>query len=144
MIARLVFAALLAAAGPVAAQPAPDRASPIVGVWATATDHGRVEIAPCGPAFCGKILAADFITAHPGVKDTVNPNPALRDRPVDGLLILRGFVGGPSEWRDGTLYDPEHGGTYHGKITLRGADQLKLTGCIIYPLCQSQIWTRVK
>jgi uncharacterized protein (DUF2147 family) len=59
-------------------------------------------------------------------------------------VILTGFTGGPKEWRGGSVYNPEDGGTYHGAIHLIAPDKLKLEGCIIYPFCQTQVWQRAK
>ena len=41
-------------------------------------------------------------------------------------------------------YSAEDGKTYSGKITPLGANQLKLRGCVFFPLCKTQTWTRVR
>ena len=116
----------------------------IVGSWKAATDEGVIVIAPCGPAFCGRLVDSLRIRANPDSRDFKNKDAALRDRRVNGMTMLQGFTGGPTEWKGGTLYNPDDGGTYTGKITAQGPDALKLTGCIIFPLCKSQVWTRIK
>lgn len=137
------LASLAAAAMLVWAAPAP-AASPLEGLWRTATDEGQVQIEACGQALCGRIVTSRLIRADPAIKDSHNRDRRLRDRPLKDLLLLRGFVGGPSTWRDGTLYNPEDGGAYHGTIRLIDADTLRLTGCIVAPLCRSQTWTRIR
>ena len=36
------------------------------------------------------------------------------------------------------------GRTYKGSMKLLNPNQLKLTGCIIAPLCKTQTWTRIR
>ena len=130
-----VLAAALAAATPTWA------ASPAEGLWRTPTRGGLVEIAACGDALCGRLFTSDGIRADPGLKDTENRDPALRGRTLKDLPMLQGFTGGPTEWKGGKVYNPEDGGTYKGTIKLTAPDRLKLTGCIVFPLCKSQVWT---
>lgn len=117
-------------------------ASPIDGRWQTPVKNGVIEIAPCGDALCGRVVTSDVIKADPGMKDVNNKDAALRDRPIKGLLTLKGFTGGPKEWKGGTAYNPDDGGTYKGSLTLVDANTLKVTGCIVFPLCKTQTWTR--
>ena len=42
------------------------------------------------------------------------------------------------------VYTAEDGKTYSGKITPVGPDQLKLRGCVFFPLCKTQTWTRAR
>jgi uncharacterized protein (DUF2147 family) len=126
-----------------AATAAQAQASP-VGDWSTHHFGSVVRVSACGDALCGKVVTSDPIKTNPNVKDERNADPALRGRPLKDLPVFYGVKGGPTEWKGGSVYNPEDGKTYHGSITLVDADTLKLTGCIIYPLCKSQTWTRVK
>jgi len=118
----------------------------LAGVWLTKGGESQIEIAPCGDAFCGRILAelkpADQQNTQ--TKDVNNPDPALRDRPIAGITILSNLKQGekPNVW-EGSVYNPEDGGTYDVTVTLKG-DRLKVEGCMAYVLCDSQIWTRVQ
>ncbi len=136
-IAPLALAAALA--GATAAQ-----AAEPFGLWATPSHGGQVQISPCGAALCGRLITADNIRANPALTDINNRDPALRKRPVKGLPMLTGFIGGPARWTGGRVYNPEDGRTYSGSIELVSADRLKLRGCVIAPLCKTQVWTRVK
>jgi uncharacterized protein (DUF2147 family) len=122
----LILGALLAGA-PVAADTA-------LGRWKTETHNAIVEITRCGESICGKILTSDMIRSNPALKDAKNANEKLRSRPLQGLLMLS----------DGQVYNAEDGKTYSGKITPVGTDQLKLRGCVFFPLCKTQTWTRVR
>lgn len=137
MITASAFAAGLVIAGPALA-------SPLDGQWLTPDAHGVVEVYDCGAAVCGRIVDSDRIKANPAVADDKNRTESLRARPLKGLVFINGFTGGPTEWKGGSVYNPEDGGTYHGSIRLADPDTLKLTGCIIVPLCKTQVWHRVK
>lgn len=135
----LVAAVVLAStAGSTAASSA---VSPI-GLWLTPDDHGQVEVLACGDKLCGRIVTSDRLKADPGLKDTANKNPALRNRPLKGLMIMTGFNGGPARWTGGTIYRPQDGGAYQGTIDMVDARTLKLKGCVVAPLCQTQTWKR--
>ncbi|MFA6122331.1 MAG: DUF2147 domain-containing protein [Sphingomonas sp.] len=124
---------------------APIATDTVVGRWKTETHNAIVEISRCGESLCGKILTSDAIRTNPALKDTRNANEKLRSRPLQGLLMLSGFkpeAGGV--WSDGQVYNAEDGKTYSGKITPVGTDQLKLRGCVFFPLCKTQTWTRVR
>lgn len=136
--AALLALSLFALPAPALAAPSP------VGRWATAERGGVVEIFSCGPALCGKIAGGGEIDTHPDLRDTRNPNPAQRSRLLKGLVFMTGFTGGPAEWKGGTIYRATNGKSYAGSLALAGADVLKLTGCIVSPLCQTQVWHRIK
>ncbi len=116
-------------------------ASP-AGVWRTPEENGRVEVRECAGGICGYVRDGEHLRADPGVTDNMNKKPALRTRPLKGLPIFEGMTGGPSRWT-GKVYNPVDGGVYSGSVTLKSADRLVLTGCIVWPLCQSQTWERV-
>ncbi len=134
---RLAFA--LAAASLWLARPA--LAADALGSWTTPTG-GLVQISRCGEDLCGVIVTSPAIKANPAAKDTKNRDPGLRDRPLKGLQFLSGFSGGPTQWAGGKVYNPEDGGTYIGSIELVSDDTLKLKGCIVAPLCKTQVWKR--
>lgn len=95
----LAAAAALAPASAMAADP--------VGLWATGSEGGRVEIYRCGAALCGKVVDAKRLRANPDLRDVRNGDPKLRQRRLMGLIVLQNFKGGPSEWKGGPVYDPK-------------------------------------
>ncbi|GGF59546.1 hypothetical protein GCM10007301_19120 [Azorhizobium oxalatiphilum] len=122
----------------------PALAADVTGLWATPVHGGQVEIAKCGASVCGRIVTSDGIKADPGLKDTKNSDASKRDRALKGQQILGGFSGGPTEWSGGQIYNAEDGKTYSASLTLDGDNTLKVRGCIVVPLCQTQTWTRVR
>lgn len=135
---------LAAAAVLVCAFAAPALAADPTGLWQTPTRGGQVEITKCGNALCGRLMTSEGLQADPALKDVHNQNTSLRGRALKGLTILTGFTGGPSEWTGGSIYNADDGKTYSASITLDGGDKLKLKGCVIAPLCKTQIWTRLR
>lgn len=132
-------AATLAASSASAAGP-----DSVVGKWRTPSKHGVVEIARCGASLCGRLVESDNIRSNPDLQDVNNKNTAQRSRKLKGLQILGGFKASGNQWDGGTIYNPEDGGTYKATITPAGADTLKLKGCIVWPLCKTQVWTRIR
>lgn len=132
--------AAIVAASPVLAADA----GALAGSWRTPAKHGVVEIERCGGSICGKLVSSENILKNPELKDINNKDASKRDRRLKGLQILGGFKQDGNAWSGGTIYNPEDGGTYKATITPAGADTLKLKGCIVWPLCKTQTWTRIK
>lgn len=116
----------------------------IIGKWRTQTRGGIVEIAPCGASICGRIIDSEGLRTDSDLRDVNNKDAAKRDRKVMNLQILGGFKRETDKWSGGTIYNAEDGGTYNATITPDGPDRLKLKGCIVWPLCKTQTWTRFR
>ena len=124
-----------------AAAASPDSA---VGRWHTQNRNGVVEIERCGASICGRLVNSDGLRANPNLADTKNKDAAQRGRKLMGVQLIGGFQRGNDGWTGGTIYNPEDGGTYKATVTLDDADHLKLKGCIVWPLCKTQTWTRIR
>jgi uncharacterized protein (DUF2147 family) len=127
---------LLAAAAP---------ASTVLGDWQTAT-NSIVRVAPCNSAG-DHLLCLTVVRLSPTAPETTdkqNPNAALRNRRLCGLVVGTGFhEPDPEHLTDGHLYDPESGHTYQGTLTA-AADTLHLRGYIGISLFgRSETWHRV-
>jgi uncharacterized protein (DUF2147 family) len=118
--------------------------SAIFGRWHTPGDKAVVEIAPCGKQVCGTIISAAPLpaTGQPP-RDSRNPDPALRNRPMAGIRILSGFSQAGDRWKGGTIYNPTNGKTYTSELTFAASGQLKVSGCVMI-FCQTQLWRRAK
>lgn len=112
----------------------------ITGQWTEPTGS-VIRVGQCGSQICMWVVALS--PRAPAIIDINNPDPAKRNRPLCSLEIGSGFVPRSSiEAKDGTLYDPKSGKTYHGQIKLNG-NQLELRGYIGIPLFgATQTWTR--
>ncbi|CAN5218517.1 DUF2147 domain-containing protein [soil metagenome] len=116
----------------------------VLGRWQTPVRHGVVEIAKCGSSICGSLIESDGLRADPHLKDVNNKDASQRARALKGLTILKGFTWKPGAWNGGTIYNAEDGGTYNATLTPTTADVIKLKGCIVWPLCKTQTWTRIR
>jgi len=125
----------------------------IVGVWDDEDHRAKIEIFNCNGHYCGKIVSlkeplypADDQGGMGGkpVVDRENPDREKRNRPLQGLQIMKGFTySGDNTWVSGTIYDPETGYTYRGKIALTSPNRLKLKGYLGVPFFgRSTVWTR--
>jgi uncharacterized protein (DUF2147 family) len=135
---------ILAAALALSAMAVPAFAQDVTGLWQTQTNGGQVEISRCGNSLCGKLVTSNHIKADPAVKDEKNKDASQRTRTLKNMQMLYDFTGGPTKWTGGKVYNAADGGTYSGTITLVSANELKLKGCIVSPLCKTEKWTRIK
>lgn len=109
--------------------PAWAAADDVLGIWKTNEGGGHVELYRVGDQLEGKIVGGDVNEAKQ-TKDVHNPDPALRDRELLGLVIIQGlrYDAGDDAWKDGQLYRSTNGKTYRSKIKLADDGVLKVTG----------------
>jgi len=119
--------------------------SDVIGLWLSGDGDGWIEIRRDGDDVIGIIAGSpNNKEGDPPRLDDKNPDPALRGRVLDGVTIMKGFkYDGDDHWSSGTIYDPNSGNTYKGKLTLIDANTLKLRGYIGISLFgRSDTWTR--
>jgi uncharacterized protein (DUF2147 family) len=118
------------------------------GVWLTEKGDAAVAIEPCGDRLCGRIVWLKDATDESGRsrRDGHNADPAMRDRPICGLVVMEDLKSsGPDSWDDGIIYNPLDGKFYSGDMTLRSNNTLKVRAYLGMPFFgQSQIWTRAE
>ncbi len=139
MVRKVLLAgALLTAAGASAA----DQTSPY-GTWRTPERGGLIEVSQCDGGLCGKILGGSPGASPEDRLDRNNKNPALRGRPLIGMYVFRGLKQAGGSWK-GSIYNPSDGGTYAATVSLRPSGALEVKGCVVWPLCKTQVWTKVR
>jgi uncharacterized protein (DUF2147 family) len=124
----------------------------IVAQWTVADGKSRVEIYKAvDGSIEGKIVwlsAPNYpdgdAEAGKPKHDRENPDKSMQNRPIVGLVLLKGFkFDGKKEWSGGTVYDPESGKTYKGKLWLDNENTLGMRGFIgISLLGRTEKWTR--
>lgn len=145
------FLACSVALGMVVASPV--LAEGIEGYWLkTSTDGGDavIEIYPNGDGgFDGRIVRLEYPRHKSGEikRDSRNPDPGQRSRPIEGLEIIEGFKpDGQAEWAGATIYNPEDGKTYKCSAKLaEDGTTLHVRGYIGFSLFgKTQTWARVE
>ncbi len=119
------------------------------GLWHTEDENARVQVEICGNKLCGRIVSLKDPLDDDGnpKTDAANPEPEMRDRPIEGLKIVWDLQdkGDGKTWEDGKVYDPESGKTYNARVTLDGQNTLKLRGYVGAPMFgRTSTWTRIE
>ena len=109
--------------------------APIEGLWKNPIGSAIIAVAPCGGAFCGKVVWA----SERGQREVAQNTPR-----VVGTTVLTDVKPRGKGWA-GKLFIPDDNIHVSAKLQLLSATQLKLTGCGLAGLiCRSQIWTRAQ
>lgn len=106
---------------------------PICGLWWNEERDAKLEIYKKGDTFEAKIAWLKEPNAGGKAKvDKNNPDPALRSRPVLGLVILHGLrkSNPPNFYNNGHIYDPKNGRTYNCRVTFTGK-RIALRGFVL-------------
>ncbi len=143
----------------------------ILGKWLYINEKGEqvhIEVYKQGDRYYGKIVWLQYPNydaqylidndhpenENPNIKlggakiDYKNPDPARRNDPVIGMVIMRGvkFDADDSEWNDGYVYKADEGKLYTCFAALENPDRLKLKGYVagMTFLGKSRYWDRIK
>ncbi|MBM1220834.1 DUF2147 domain-containing protein [Ponticoccus sp. SC2-23] len=110
-------------------------ADPLEGTWRTAPDDngntGLIEVAPCGTALCGTLVAA----FDGGGAQVSSPN-------VGRLIISETQAQGGGEYR-GKVWSPDRDQTYNSRLRLQG-DTLSVSGCVLGICRDGGTWQRAQ
>jgi len=121
------------------------QADAIEHLWLDGKKDGKIQIYKAVDGlFYGKLVwIKDPLRNGKPKLDEKNPDPARRNDPELGLLLLKKFKKtGTDTYEDGTIYDPENGKTYSCKMKLEG-DVLHVRGYIGFSLIgRTETWTK--
>jgi uncharacterized protein (DUF2147 family) len=84
----------------------------VIGIWLTDSDKSQIRIFKAtNGKYYGKI---EWLKEDKEEKDSNNPDLSMRDKPLMGKIILKGFSYNEhkGQWDGGTIYDPKNGKTY--------------------------------
>lgn len=111
------------------------------GVWLHPENGSHIRVYKCGGSLCAKVVKVRDTSR----RDVHNPNPKLRNRPIQGVVIMNGArKTGANTWK-GRLYNTRDGKTYTGVITVVSKSKLKLEGCVLGGLlCKGVTWSRIR
>ncbi|SCY09911.1 hypothetical protein SAMN05192588_1144 [Nonlabens sp. Hel1_33_55] len=120
----------------------------VTGTWKTIDDESgevksHMQIFKKGDSYYGKVLKVLSKDA-PANPKCVSCEGALKDQPIEGMVIMKGLKKKGKMYKDGTIIDPENGKEYDCKIWLNedNPDLLMVRGYILF-LYRTQTWERI-
>ena len=122
--------------------------SDICGIWIEEKKQSHIEIyKTANNQYEGKIVWLLEPLNEEGEikKDTKNPDITLRNKTIDGLIIVKNLEYlDNNEWGKGSFYDARSGKTYSLNAKLKNNNTLFMRGYIGFSLIgKSTTWTRV-
>jgi uncharacterized protein (DUF2147 family) len=131
-----------------ATSPAAAQSPTPVGVWLHPNQRIEIEIARCDDALCARIIWLERPYDAQGLPrlDAKNGDPALRNRSLLGLEVLRGLrQASKNFWTDGKVYNPDDGKDYSALMSIMGDGSLRVRAYLVLPLLgHTLVWTRVR
>lgn len=124
------------------------QAQSVTGKWKTIDDEtgepkSIVEVYEKNGKIYGKVVEI----LNPAKKDAkcTNCKGEDKDKPILGLVIIKGLSKDGNEWSGGQILDPNKGKSYKCTISLEGKDKLNVRGYVgISLLGRTQTWHRVQ
>ena len=120
----------------------------ILGTWKTLDDEtGKeksiVEIYEQDGKIYGKII--ELLEKENKGKKCINCSGTDKDKPIQGMVIIRGLSKDGDEYNGGKILDPKSGKIYKCSLSLESKDKLTVRGYIgISLLGRTQKWIRIK
>ena len=120
----------------------------VIGKWKTIDDEtgqakSIVEIYEANGKIYGKII--DIFDVAKKAEVCKECSGSDKNKPILGMIILRGLSKDEDEFNGGKIIDPKNGKTYKCSIALENKDKLKVRGYIGFSLIgRSQYWVRIK
>jgi uncharacterized protein (DUF2147 family) len=123
--------------------------APVTGQWKTVDEKGAetgvIEIYEQGGKVFGKLVSVKEPLDAQGKPKLCNKcSGADKDKPIVGLVILKGLSADGDEYNGGTITDPNSGDVYKAKIeAVEGGKKLKVRGFLgISLLGRTQVWLK--
>lgn len=97
--------------------------SEILGVWEAVDGSVKLEVFEAGDSYAARILYGKLLMEADGTtfkKDTLNPDPSLRSRSLEGIVFLDGLQWDADDgrWEDGRFYSGATGRTHSARATM--------------------------
>jgi uncharacterized protein (DUF2147 family) len=147
IIVRVILRTLIAIVMTSSAAGRAEVANPIdaSGTWLVEDGRARIRLERCGPArerLCGYIVWMKESADARGqpYRDSRNPDPDKRTRALLGHQLLMGLQAKPDGRFVGDIYNAEDGKFYPVSLWRESSSTLKLKGCLLGLLCQTQTW----
>ncbi len=120
----------------------------VIGKWKTIDEETKkpksvIEIYEKSGKIYGKVI--EIMDADKRKNLCTNCNGEDKNKPILGMVIIKGLTKDGDEYNSGKIIDPVNGKAYKCFITLDGKDKLNVRGYVgISLLGRTQSWTRVK
>ena len=122
----------------------------ILGTYASVQSgheyHAKVTKKADGTYKAQVIWVKDAVDPATGekLKDTKNPNKALRDVPVDEVVLMDGlkYNAEKEQWGDTKIYDPERGIRANVVVRFTPEGKLSLKGSVL-GISETVYWTKL-
>jgi len=122
-------------------------ATELDGYWIDSDGEVVLEVDPCGEQMCAKVvwLRLPYGPDRKPLKDFRNSDPALKERPVCGLEVIKGFTKqSDGTWGGGDVYVPDLGMSFKGYAKILSPKQIEVTGYVLLPMLgSSEVWSRI-
>lgn len=147
---RLLAAATTTALSLAAVEALGQAATPdqIVGVWEAENGNIKLEMFDAGGTYSARMLYGKLVMEADGTtfkKDTLNPDPALRSRSLEGIVFVTDLTWDARErrWEDGRFYSGATGRTMSAQAELVG-ERMQVRAYLGTPLVgQTLVFRRV-
>lgn len=123
-------------------------AQSVLGKWHsmdpdTGSKESVIEVYLEGDKLYGKII--EILKEEDKDKKCIECTGKDKNKPIEGLVIVRGLQKDGDEWNEGKILDPKNGKLYKCYVTLEEENKLKLRGYIGFSLMgRTEYWYRVK
>jgi len=120
----------------------------VIGKWKNIDDEdGKakaiIEIYEKGEKLYGKVH--EIVDPKDRNKVCINCSGEDKNKPILGMVVIKGLHKDGHEFNSGTILDPKKGKLYKCYITLESKDVLKVRGYIGFSIFgRTQYWYRVK
>lgn len=118
----------------------------IIGTWQNEQNTLKLEFFNAGSEYNARLVWGDRVVEPDGKTfklDANNPDPSLRSRSLQGIVLIKGLTWKGGQWTGGTFYAAPTGQTYNCEADI-AEGKLHMRGYIGTPLFgQTQVFTRV-
>lgn len=120
--------------------------APVTGTWVSIDDETGVEkseitLYESQGKLYGKVNR--LLLPEDQGKLCVNCKGAEKNKPIEGLVIVKGLSKDGGTWTDGKIMDPANGKNYDCTISLENSNTLKVRGYLGFSfLGRTQTWKR--
>ena len=120
-----------------------DASNPFIGLWEMYDEQTNEKKAHIRIVLKNQQLKGQIIQLFPTVKRCVECKGKMKNQPIAGLRIIRGFKQEGDQWRNGRILDPTNGKIYQGTLQLSDENTLLVRG-YWGPFYRTQKWKRIR